>query len=212
VNSEQDCAVFGGPDIPCVRLATHQDTNIPAATQFAHQKHPKSFDSDWLSFNWFSSFDKDDVPAIELPETQWTTKCYNTENGFKVDPERGFVSTTAGRDSFTLQLTAKPIESLGSVRVNFQVSGVSDSTVLFQKADGTDANGLLFDSSNWNVPVTIHLKHVKDGETYFNIVATGGGYDIPYVMSSKQNHPQTETRSSSFRVLTCAHGQAGYGC
>jgi len=165
-----------------------------------------------MSFNWWTSFSTNNVPVVAVPNAAWTTKCFNSENGFNVVQERGFVSTASGRDNFTISLTAKPIDGLGSVNITFQIAGLSTPSVQFQKEDGSNADGMTFDASNWNTPVSIFLKYLKDGETYFNVAAVGGGYDIPYVLSNNQNSPQTETKSSTLRVVTCANGQVGYGC
>jgi len=210
-NSDSACSLFGHPPVPCTQLATKKGTNIPAATSYSHQKKPNSFESDWISFDWWSEFDTVDVPDIDLPETSWTTKCYNNENGLKVNPERAFVSTTFGMDNFTLQLTSRPINGLGSIAIKF-VPVKPNPTVSFLLEDGRIADGLSFDSSSWNVPVRIFLKYLSEGETYFTIVATGGGYDIPHISSTRQSNPAIDTRSYSLRALTCANGIPGWGC
>jgi len=212
-SSSSTCVVFDLPPQPCTRLATTQGGNTPVAVQFSHEKHPHSFENDWISFDWWTSFSTDNIPVINPPVGPWPTKCYNAENGFEVSPVRGYVSTPFGMDNFTLTLpsNAKPISGLGPVTIHFELSGPDPPAVRIVLANGNNADGLQFTTANWNSPVRIFMKYLSDGETYFNIIATGGGYDIPYILSPNLQ-PSNNTKSSAMRVLTCLHGQVGYGC
>jgi len=209
-DSVKTCTLFGKPPVPCTRLATRTNTADFVANQFAHQKAPNSFESDWISFDWWAAFTAE-TATLPLP-TSWVTKCYNTENGLLVSPEQGYVSTPQGMDNFTLALRTPPIVGLPPVKVTFSTGVSCNNCVQFVLADGSSANNLVFTANNWNIPVPIFLKYLTDGETYFYIVAVGGGYDVPHVDSEYQTTPQTSTRSASLRVLTCVHGVPGWGC
>jgi len=213
-DSQNMCTVFDQPPTPCVRVATKKGTSIPVATQFAHQKKPHSFESDWLTFDWWTEFGTTDVPDIAPPAAQWTTTCYNSENGFVVDPERAFVSTPFGMDNFTIRLSddGRPVGSLGDVHVKFLPTNFAQAKVQFLLENGADANTLVFNANNYKTPVKIFVKYLREGETYFNVIATGGGYDIPYILTQGQRQPQRETKSAAFRAVTCLHGIVGYGC
>jgi len=207
--SEEDCSQGSSPsDLPCHSLAVFEDTNRPLQITAAH-KQEGDFDSDWVTIDWWNSFETTNIPDIVPPSSHWTTSCYNTENGFVVSPERGFVSTKSKSDNFTIHLRSEPVSSLGPVTVQFQTSPLTPPTVTFVLANGDSASSIEFDNTNWDDPVRIFLKYKTDGETNFNIVATGGGYDIPFILLNKQNSPQTETRSASFRAVSCVHGQVG---
>jgi len=213
-DSVSTCRLFGGPPVPCTRLATLTQTSVPYAVQFGHQKKPNSFESDWLSFDLWTYFSTTDpnISSITPPEAAWPSKCYNFENSLVVSPQRGYVSTASGMDNFTLNLpeNARPVDELGPVTIQFRPTG--SSCVAFMLENGSNADGLQFTTSNWKTPVRIFLKYLHDGETYFNIVATGGGYDIPYILLPNQKDPEKDTKSGSMRAIACANGIVGYGC
>jgi len=215
-DSVSTCRLFGGPPIPCTRLATLNQTSVPYAVQFGHQKKPNSFESDWLSVDLWTYFSTTDtnISSISPPEALWPSKCYNFENSLEVSPQRGYVSTASGMDNFTVNLpeNARPVDGLDPVTIQFQTSGSTPSCVDFLLENGGSANGLQFTSSNWKTPVRIFLKYLNDGETYFTIVATGGGYDIPYILFPNQKGPEKNTKTGSLRAIACANGIVGYGC
>jgi len=210
--SESTCAIFGEDPLPCARLATPEnDDTTPVANVMAYEKTPNSFESDWISFDWWNSFEAI-APQISLPFPAWTTTCYNHENGFLILPEHGFVVTPTETDNFTVALTARPVASLGPVTVTFKVGTKCVGCIAFQSAAGYTITSISFDDTNWNIPQLVFLKYLKDGETHFTLTATGGGYDIPHARSMKQTGPEIGTRSYSIRVQTCANGVAGWGC
>lgn len=210
--SVRTCSLFGEDPIPCARLATPvDDDNTPAATVIAHQKTPNTFESDWISFDWWTSFEAT-APSINLPFGDWTKNCYNRENGFVLAPEHGYVTTPSAMDNFTVVLTSSPIASLGPVNVQLKVERSCTNCIQFQSANGSPLSRLTFDATNWNVPQQVFLKYLKDGEVYFTLTGTGGGYDIPLVSSLKQTGPEIGTRSYSVRALACSNGVAGWGC
>lgn len=209
--SNKECTPFGST-IPCNYLAVTEGSSTPIATQTAHEKSPFSFESNWISYDYWTDYGSTNVPHVTPPQ-DWTSQCSNSENGLSIFPQRAFVSTPAGMDSFTvsLQTNGRPVKSMGSVTVRIQVA-TSPATVEFVLDNGATANSIEFTHDNWNVPVTVHLKYLTPGTTQFQLVASGGSYSIPYILSKFQRVASVDVRSATLIAYACEKGVVGNGC
>jgi len=124
-----------------------------------------------------------------------------------------YVSTPIGRDNFSLSLSGYPIDLLGEVIVYFMFDdGACIDCVAFEDYAGNPIDSISFTSKTWNSPVQIFIRYLKEGETYFFVVAEGGGYSIPEWHSFIKEDGTAATMSHGHRILTCATGTVGYGC
>jgi len=196
--------------LPCDKISTIKDTNHPA-TVFLAQEASGQFLNSWWYNDEFLSYEESVGPI--LPPPNWITNCYNIQNGFAMDPfGRGFVSTPEQSDSFTLALSSLPIDALGPVNVLFMFDRETCvDCVAFEDKNGEPIETLTFTSENWKNPVTVNIVYLAEGETYFFIVGSGGGYEIPN-WESLFISTGAKTVSHGHRVLTCRGGIAGYGC
>jgi len=203
------------PGAVCEDILAVTNTTTPYKITTSYEARPHRFEHNWwLQDTWTAWNPGKHLVQRYLP-AKWETTCYNEDNGFTVNPVRGYVSTKSGMDNFTVVLAAKPVASQGNVTLKF-VYGVGQCTkcVTFVLANGQSADGITFDAKTWKTPVTVYLKYLSDGETYFFITATGGGYGIShwYYDGRFDGSPQQRTISYSMRSLTCANGIPGYGC
>jgi len=202
--STEQCTLFGNAPQPCNKLLASIDDTVPVFQQLSHQKRPISFEEDWLQIEEWNTF-MPKTPTI-LPPSEWLTTCYNSQNGFNINPVHGYVTCPAGNDNFTISLTSPPVSSLGDVTVYFANSASCTDCITLQTLNRQPLTHLTFTSSNWNTPQTVLIVYDKDGETYFYPWATGGGYEI---LHGENEH---RTVGANLRGISCAHCIPGYGC
>jgi len=188
--------------IPCYRYITKKGTNIPIVNYLSHNAPRNSFEPNWISTNNWIRFSTENIPTAQLePPANARINCWNGRNGFEISVNnRAFVSTPTGSDNFTIALHAEgaPISEYGPVAVTFEVS---PATMKFVTKTGGNLNTIYFTAANHTTPVSVFLKYVSEGDTYFTIRASGGGYSLA------GNSVQV-----SYRIVTCAAGKVGYGC
>jgi len=135
---------------------------------------------------------------VQIP-ANWTTSCYNTENGIYVSTLSGYYASPSRMLNMSLSLRSKPISELGPVNVTAVIYG---ENAMLVREDGSKLDYVQFDSDNWNIPVPIFAKYAYSGFTDLRFIANGGGYDIPHVEYNNQE-PVRSTRSDTYTVWTC---------
>jgi len=125
---------------------------------------------------------------------------------------QAFVATPGHADNFTLQLLVPPIKELGPVSVYFMLDGETcTDCIAFEDINGDPLEMLHFTYETWNVPILVRVVYLAEGETFFYVVGYGGGYEIPHWQCLFTSEG-ARTVSQGSRALTCAEGQAGFGC
>jgi len=207
-NSTKTCAVFDQEPQSCYSLSVKINDAVPVLQKLSHQKAPDSFEEDWLQIEYWLSYSP--IRPIINPPSQWLTTCYNSENGFNIDPVHGYVSCPQGNDNFTISLTAPPVSTLGNVNVQLTILASScTDCITFQTLDHQPLTSLTFTASNWNTPQRVVIVYLKEGETYFYPSATGGGYEIK---NWAQGIMQDRTSGMHLRGVSCGNCIPGYGC
>jgi len=198
--------------LPCNKIATRKDTNIPTSVFYSQDSGGSSFRTSWWYLDKYERY-SEVIDPINPPEN-WLTRCYNMRNGFDMDPwGHAYVSTPKGTDNLTIALTGIPIDDLGPVIVSFRFDGETCiDCVAFEDEDGNPLDSISFTSKNWKNPVRVHIRYLRAGETYFFVVAEGGGYSIPEWHSYFKEDGSAMTMSHGHRILTCDEGTVGYGC
>eukprot|EP01124_Arcella_intermedia_P007544 TRINITY_DN1462_c0_g1_i1.p1 TRINITY_DN1462_c0_g1~~TRINITY_DN1462_c0_g1_i1.p1 ORF type:complete len:387 (-),score=48.91 TRINITY_DN1462_c0_g1_i1:101-1261(-) len=195
--------------LPCDKLAFLKDSNIPTGLFIAEESG--SFRSSWWLDDKFLYYETRSAPIT--PPLNWRTTCFNTRNGFNLSTYgRAFVATPSTPDTFTIQLNIPPVSELGPVHVFFMFDGETcTDCIAFEDKDENPVEEIVFDETNWDVPVTVNVYYLKEGETYFYILGYGGGYEIPHYGAHFMDG-KSYTVSQGSRALTCKKGKAGYGC
>ncbi|CAF4516314.1 unnamed protein product [Rotaria sp. Silwood2] len=182
-------------EVPCLSYFEVQDTPIKTIQARAARG---GYDSDEYTSTVYLSF-TNGIPSeaehlFDLPE-QWPSNCGNANAGFSVEPMHGFVVTPTGQDHFTLKLQTPPVHSLGDqVTVEFKLQ----PSWYYNGTRCAEFNTIVFDRENWQEPKQVDMTFGDYGCCSYAIIATGGGYEWQYAVSS-------------FVVYAC-DGQAGYGC
>jgi len=198
--------------LPCNKIATRKDTNIPTSVFYSQDSGGASFRTSWWYIDRYLHY-SETATEIQAPEN-WLTRCYNARNGFDMQPwGHAYVSTPLGTDNFTLALTSIPIDDLGPVVVSFMYDGETcTDCIAFEDEEGNPLDSISFTSQNWKNSVLVRIRYLREGETYFFVVAEGGGYSIPEWHSFFKEDGSAGTMSHGHRVLTCEAGVVGFGC
>lgn len=170
-----DLSEIGMGIVPCTSIMYSQDSDaVPLMDIQAAVSHWKGhiFDSYYVRvYNSFvaSVHNKDFV----LPQN-WPIYCSNADLGYNVQMSNvGWVYSNTPAN-FTISLLQAPVQGLGSVKVTFKPSPSFPITC-------TDCvsfpNSVVFTKDNWNIPVLIPVKYLKDGCSQYIVVASGGGYE-----------------------------------
>jgi hypothetical protein len=183
--------------VPCRSIYLDVKTQLPLQTIRAQEGNDFLMDEYTLTYYTEMIAEPPNEHSFVLP-TEWTSVCNNANNGYTVEPVRGFVATLSGNDNFTIALMTPPVESLGPVRVSFVPHpnffyNCSTCVTLIPTEE------LVFTVDNWNQPIEVIVAFQKYGCSAYTVVGSGGGYQFMY------------QSPYSFVVYTC-DGTAGYGC
>jgi len=207
--SKDLCSETDFGTLPCDKLTFLKDSNIPTSLFIAEESG--SFRNSWWLDDKFLFYEP--RAATIYPPSNWRKTCWNTQFAFTISTYgRASVATPNNPDTFTIQLNAMPVQELGPVHVFWMFDGEScTDCIAFEDKDNNPLDEIVFDTTNWNVPVTVNVHFLKEGETYFYILGYGGGYEIPHYGAHFEDG-KSYTISQGSRALTCKKGKAGYGC